>query len=55
MKEGDVGNKGSSMFKKMLPYICPSNFWVIPFGHTLLLGILQDFLKMMLPALTGTH
>lgn len=55
MKEGDVGNKGSSMFKKMLPYICPSNFWVIPFGHALLLGILQDFLKMMLPALTGTH
>ncbi|DBB01368.1 TPA: hypothetical protein ACH3X1_013672 [Trebouxia sp. C0004] len=54
MKEGDVGNKGISMFKKMLPYICPSNFWVIPFGHALLLGILQDFLKMMLPALTGS-
>ncbi|DBA77854.1 TPA: hypothetical protein ACH3X1_009208 [Trebouxia sp. C0004] len=53
MKEGDVGNKGI-MFKKMLPYICPSNFWVIPFGHALLLGILQDFFKMMLPALTGS-
>ncbi len=31
MKEGDVGNKGISMFKKMLPYICPSNILGHPF------------------------
>lgn len=53
MKEGGVGNRGVSLFKKFLPYICTSNLWGIPFAHALLLGVLQDFLKMILPALTS--
>lgn len=54
MKAADVGNRGVSLFKKLLPYICPSNFWVIPFAHALLLGCEKDFLKMILPSGNST-
>ena len=43
------GSHGLSQFAKKLDYILPANFFLVPFAHALLYGLLKDFWGVLLP------
>ena len=49
----DLGTRGTSWFAKELPYVCPANFFLVPFAHALLYGVVADFWRCLLPSTTG--
>ena len=53
LKQEHSGSKGHSVFAKKLDYILPANFFLVPFAHALLYGVLKDFWGALLPPKTG--
>ena len=54
LTHSDIGVHGTSLVVKMLPYVDPLKFFLIPFAHCLEFGCLKDFWSRILPAKTGT-
>ena len=48
-----LGSHGHSQFAKKLEYILPANFFLVPFAHALLYGLLKDFWGVLLPPKIG--
>lgn len=53
MTHKDLGVFGRSWFEKELYYVLPSNFFLVPFAHALLYGVVKDFWDELLPSTTG--
>lgn len=53
MTHKDLGVYGRSWFEKELYYVLPSNFFLVPFAHALLYGVVKDFWDELLPSTTG--
>ena len=53
MTHKDLGVLGRSWFEKELYYVLPSNFFLVPFAHALLYGVVKDFWDELLPITTG--
>lgn len=53
MTHKDLGVYGRSWFEKELYYVLPSNFFLVPFAHALLYGVVKDFWDELLPSATG--
>ena len=50
-----VGFHGTSPVVKALPYIDPLVFFLIPFAHSLLYGLIKNFWGRLLPSKTGVY
>lgn len=44
---GHYGCAGYSVFHKALPYIDYNNFFVLPFAHSVFLGVVKDFMRLV--------
>ena len=44
---------GHGVFAKKLDYILPANFFLVPFAHAFLYGVLNNFWGALLPPKTG--
>ena len=53
LKPKHIGCHGTSILLKALPYIQPGNFFLVPFAHALLYGVVKDFWGRLLPKNTG--
>lgn len=51
---GHFGCAGYSVFHKALPYIDYNNFFVLPFAHSVFLGVVKDFMRLITGVLGRT-